>query len=734
MAVWTIPNDQIIDYSANGDDVDSFSQKTKWSIENIFECLRHLHSNGAIAGLDGEATPFEIRVNTADGCIYMRDRDNTTWFVLGEVANYFGLTPEILSAVRNGGGIGRLMSGSELDLPEAGNSAGDLYFAQDTSRIFLWTGSAWRTYITDSTNRIAGINVDITGVSNGDVLQYDVVRNAFVPVEKDVFTEEDVTQTGERGKLVRVAVDGRIHADIEGSATEIANVPVNLTGIRTGEVLSYRQGNFVPVPKDYIDDSMITTTGERNKLVKVGEDGLIHANLEGSATEICNIPVDINDMADGQILRYHSSTHSFRNEDPSEVVGVGRSLILRDGDRVLGDYNGGTTVNIDLQEVLNHSMLSREVQHLMRLTGNLYLALDAAELNPGGYDGLSGETFYGEGTDIDTTEVRVLSVITGDDSMDVDSVDGLIEGSHYILTDGTTTEDVQIKHIIIENGTNRLICYRAVTGAFTGNSIKLLRSNCTITEGAMTGDGVYCTANLIPFVNEATGTATEISHAHLVVKHQNIADAEITAEIALRGGVKFVKGEVIGIGNGSTQTVLLEHTDDVTSYKFALYFNGVRQTSGFEFSPILGQVTFTAANGVIVSADYYYDWCKEDFVEMTKTGTYPDRRDQTRATTQFCYDGDGGTVATIRLTLKRGEGTATNEIISAGTGRPRGFRLAHQAISSSISVSPAPTSRSFNSEQNTVIVTAPVGNAIRISYRWKGKEFSVDSFACTFNE
>ena len=850
MAVWTIPKDQIIDYSANGDDVDSFSQKVKFCIEDIFDCLQHLHSNGATAGLDGDATPYEIRVNTADNCIYIRNGDNTAWILLGEVAEHFGLTAEAISAVANGGGMKRLFLGTEIALPTKDNQTFDLYFAQDTSRVFIWTGTMWRKFlslnfgdmldyekycvakaevtsiggalgagkilrldketgkgniditgsperlcdylidvqslgdghvlafnaekqkfvnlpnyeltkadttyqggtesagkliqissdgkihadITGSANKIDGVNIQAQSVSNGDVLQYDAVSNSFVPAKKDVFTEGDVTTIGEANKLVKVAADGLIHANIEGSASEIANVPVNLSGVQEGHVLIYKQGKFVPAKKDELDDSSTTTTGEADKIVKVGEDGKIHADITGSAQKICLIPVDINNIGDGQILRYHQSTNTFRNED-QVAVGAGKSLVLLDGDKVLGDYNGAQTVNVNLQEVLKHSMLSTEVAHLMRLTENLYLALDAADLNPSGYDRLSGETFYGDTTDIDTTAVNVLSVIVGDDSIDVDSIDGLIEGSHYILSDGVNSLPVQIKHILYENGIFRVIFYNAVTTAFTPALTKLYRTTATIEEGKVSGDDVYCTANLIPFVNEATGEATGISHAHLSVKHQNVADAEITAEIALRDGVKFVKGEVIGIGNGSAQTALLEHTNDLTAYKFALYFDGVQQTDNFEFSPLTGQVTFTAANNVIVSADYFYDWTAETFVEMTKTGTYPDRRDQTRATTQFVYNGAKGSVATIRLKLKRGSGYSSNEIVSSGTGKPRGFKLAHQAISSStISVSPTPTSKSFNSAQNTVIVTASVGKAIQISYSWKGKAFSVDSFACTFNE
>lgn len=717
MAVWEIPQNQIIDYSANGDDVDSFSQKVKFCIENIFECLQHLHANGAQAGLDGAATPYEIRINTADGHIYIRNGDNTDWIALGEVAEHFGITPEEIQAVRNGGNIGRLTMGNEAALPATGNMTFDLYFAQDTSRVFIWTGSTWRIFLS---------------LNFADTLNY----------QRYCLARSELTSVGGAagaGKILQLdPVTGKGNIDITGSPERLLGYLIDVQDLRDGHVLAFNaeRQKFMNLPNYELrraDTTYMGGVANADKLLKVAPDGKIHADITGSAEAIGSVPVELNNVADGQILRYHRSTNSFQNEDQS-AVGSGRSLILRDGNRVLCEYNGSQTVDIDIQGTLNGTMLSNEVEHLMRLTENLYLALDAADLNPGGYDGLSGETFYGTVTDIDTTTVKVLSVVRGDDSIDVDSVEGLVEGSHYILSDGTRSEDVQIRNIIQTSSTNRVVCYSAITNTFTGNSIKLSRTTGTIGTGEVSGDGVYCTANLIPFVNEATGETTEISRAHLVVKHQNVADAEITAEIALRDGVKFVKGEVIGIGTGRQQTVSLEHTSNVTTYKFALYFDGVAQANGFEFSPTTGQVTFIAPNGAIVSADYFYDWAPETFVAMTKTGTYPDRRDQTCATTQFSYDGAAGTVATIRLKLSRGTGTATNEIISTGTGSARGFKLAHQAISGTVSISPAPTSWRLDSAQNTVIVTAPAGNAIRISYRWKGKPFSVQSFACTFNE
>ena len=842
MAEWEIT--QAIDYNPNGDDVDSFSQKVKYTLEQIYICLQQLHSNGAAAGLDAsDASPYEIRINTADNGIYIRNGDNTAWLALGEVNNNFGLTPETIEAVRNGGGMKRLLMGTETQLPTVGNSTFDLYFAQETSRVYIWTGSTWRLFlslnfadmlnyekycvprdeiaysgadkilrldkttgkanvditgspeklcdylidvqelgdghvlvfnaqkqkfvnlpnyeirwtntayqagaenagklirvsddgkihadITGSANKIDGVNIEAQDVNDGEVLQYSVIRNSFVPAKKDHFTDADVTTVGDANKLVKVSSDGKIHADIVGSATKIANVPVNLAGIQEGYVLVYSKGVFVPVKKDEFDDSSATTTGEANKFVKVGEDGKIHANITGSAEGLADIPLELNNLDDGQILVYHVATNSFRNEAKGSV-GAGKSLILLDGDKVLGDFNGSSTVKIDLHEILNHSNLSQEVAHIMRLTENLYLALDAADLNPGGYDGLSGETFYGNTNDIDMTTVNVLTMIQGDDSLDVDSIAGLIEGSNYLLTDGVTTANVQIKHIVVEGSINRVILKDGVAQQFLAGRTKLIRSNGNIAAGKISGDGAIFTTNLIPLANAETGANISVSRAHLVVKHENIADAEIKAELALRDAT-FVKGEVIAIGDGQQQTAMLKHTDDLTAYNFALYFDGVAQKN-YSFAPISGQVTFTAPSGTIVSADYFYNWGKENFVEMTKGGTYPDRRMPSRASTQFSYDGAAGNVATLRLTLKQNSGEATNEIISTGTGKAQGFKLAHQAVSGSIWVVPATAPWQYNATHNVVIITAPVGNPVRISYQWKGKSFSADSFAVMFNE
>lgn len=425
----------------------------------------------------------------------------------------------------------------------------------------------------------------------------------------------------------------------------------------------------------------------------------ISANSSVSSGAIGGIAVEIKDISDGQIVIYRESDKKFHNEDITSLSGD-----------------------------------AKDIAHLTRLVENLYLTLNIAELNPGGYDGMSGETLYGDTNDIDTTTVNVMDIISGSNTITVDSTEGLIEGSSYLLIDEQTSLWVKVLQIISENRVNRLILQEPITEQFNPDTTKLIRSFGTIDEGSLSGDGAFFTTNLIPFVNEITGEETFMRRAYFAVKHQNVADAEITAEIALRSSATFVKGEVVGIGDDTEQTVTLANMINLTRYKFALYFNGVKQTKGFVFSPTTGEVSFIAPADAIVSVDYFYNWSEENFVEMTKLGTYPDRHNPNRATTQFMYEGKAGKAAALRLKLNQGAGYSENEIETTGTGKAQGFKLSHKAIEDQIQVAPANATWSYNEDLNTVVVNAPEGEDLTVSYYWRGKSFKVDSFACTFNE
>lgn len=245
------------------------------------------------------------------------------------------------------------------------------------------------------------------------------------------------------------------------------------------------------------------------------------------------------------------------------------------------------------------------------------------------------------------------------------------------------------------------------------------------------GTGV-CLTKTYNFINP-------ISRAHLMVKHPIVQDTEITAQIALRESPNTVTGEVLGTGTGTEQTVTLAHTENLASHNFALYFDGVQQNSAsYSYSPTDGQVTFTAQEGVSVTADYVYGWTEERFVDMVHDTEYPDKDDNTLVDDQFDYaagEGDPtGSVGTVRVTLIQHTGTVRNEALGTGTGNQQSFKLAHHAKAETIAVLPAEATWKFKDNTDVLLVTAPAGEQVSVSYDWAARTNYLESVACIFNE
>ncbi len=220
----------------------------------------------------------------------------------------------------------------------------------------------------------------------------------------------------------------------------------------------------------------------------MAQDGTIHANLTGNASDIGGVKVDVQDIADGEILAFHQATGTFTNEPRGALTGAAKAFILRDNSRVLADYNGTTTVDLNLTPVLKKTA-DTVTNHLERLVGTLYSAVIAAGIAPDGYDAMVVENFDGAAGEIDQSVAKVTSVVSGDDSLDVEDSSGLIIGSYYQLTDGEVTEEVQVKAINISEGINRVILMGTVKNQYHSKRAKLYRSTVAILNGLAYGGG-----------------------------------------------------------------------------------------------------------------------------------------------------------------------------------------------------------------------------------------------------
>ena len=656
-------NNQPINYTYGGETVDSLTQKLIATFNQIFEYLNILRSAGAVAGLDAtDAMAYQWRINTTDNSLYMRSGDNETWISLGKVAQNFGITPSVIGAIANGGNIGKISSGLDSSKPTSGNSANDFYYATDTFTLYRWTGSAWAIAlskkfkdildyeqycisrdevaangkdkiprldsvsgkgnfdITGSPERLLGYEIDVQNFKDGDVLVLNTQKNKIVNLPKDDVKSTDLTVSGEAGKVAKIATDGKLHATLQGSASQIDGITVDTTGIKAGQVLMYKDGKLKPADKDVFTEDDVTTTGEPNKLVKTDSDGKLHLTAIGDATLIAGIPVDrtdleeeqvliyrdgkwkpakkdyytprdvtsvgeknklvqvsrdgniygifngkttqigdvkvsINNLQDGQILTYHKSLGAFKNEAKS-AVGAGASLILLDGQKVLGDYNGSSAVMVDIAKIIANSS-TYYINHILRLIENLYLTLEVAELNPGGYDGMVNVAFSNDIKQIDQTSVLVTSQIANDNSIDVDDISVIVAGANYRIVEGAYVENVQVKEVKQVSGIKRIILTRPVQHQFTINNARLVRSALTLSNGRLTGTNVMVITKPIAF-------SAVKSRVHCIVKHQLTGEPKINVAVSLRNSLtedeNFIEmtkcktySDDLNAGRGSTE-------------------------------------------------------------------------------------------------------------------------------------------------------------------------------------
>ena len=140
-------------------------------------------------------------------------------------------------------------------------------------------------------------------------------------------------------------------------------------------------------------------------------------------------------------------------------------------------------------EALDTSKENNRINHLERLVGNAYLALEMVNIDPDGYDSMIVETFNDNAPEIDQFVATVTSVVSGDDSVDVDDSSGLIIGAHYQLTDGEHLEEVQVKSINVSGKIKRVVLMGNVKNQYTDGRAKLYRSSVAIYNGRAYGGG-----------------------------------------------------------------------------------------------------------------------------------------------------------------------------------------------------------------------------------------------------
>ena len=230
-------------------------------------------------------------------------------------------------------------------------------------------------------------------------------------------------------------------------------------------------------------------------------------NVAESATWVDGIyQLEMNDLAQG-------GPGGIMNQQAVELAC--RTRYLKEKLEELAAAVPGTDeYNTIIEELkrLDVSAIAHRVDHLERLVGNAYLAFEMANIDPDGYDGMIIETFDGQAEEIDSMVTQVVSIVSGDDSIDVADSDNLIIGAHYQLTDGEKLEEVQIKSINVSGNIKRVILESNVQNQYNVERAMLYRSSMAISNGRAYGGGNKQTQTLeVNQTWQGRDTVTELS-------------------------------------------------------------------------------------------------------------------------------------------------------------------------------------------------------------------------------
>ncbi len=354
MSDWEIKN--VIDYSANGDDIDTFSQKVKAEEEVLYDRLNRVRCNDASSGTTvSDVVPYQWKIDTSTepATIYMYDGQSDALVKIGTVAESFGLDASEIGGIANEGGITTMQMGKDADKPTAAQTRA-LYFAYDVKKIYYWTGSAWEIFLS---------------------LDYDDI----IDKEQSIITWDNVASSGTASKIAQYNTDGDLEADITGSPAQLENHAINTSGLAAGATLVYDGSEWVNQEVPVVNSTGtldISVTGSAAKMANKNitvknldtdqalvydgtewtnqdvavknSNGLIVGSINGNAAKIAGVTISTNDMSDGQVLVYRSATNTFTNENKGTVGAGGALSVQQDGTEIIS-YDGSEGKTLPLE-------------------------------------------------------------------------------------------------------------------------------------------------------------------------------------------------------------------------------------------------------------------------------------------------------------------------------------------------------------------------------------------------
>ena len=133
------------------------------------------------------------------------------------------------------------------------------------------------------------------------------------------------------------------------------------------------------------------------------------------------------------------------------------------------------------------TILRGRVNQTERELANMALRLEAENIYPD-YNALIAEDFTDPDL-VDQFACAITSIVAGDDSVDVETLVGIVPGAWYTISDGVYQERCQIKSVVKNGSTYRLIMQTEIQHTYVSGQTNLYRSTAEIQTAAGLAEG-----------------------------------------------------------------------------------------------------------------------------------------------------------------------------------------------------------------------------------------------------
>jgi hypothetical protein len=206
----------------------------------------------------------------------------------------------------------------------------------------------------------------------------------------------------------------------------------------------------------------------------------ITANIDGSIAYVTRL--DLRDHVDA--VNPHPNTPNLK----PEVVTPSHFWVQELADKQLHPVSLDNTRRAILGgEASTIPVLNGRLTQVEREQANIALRLEAEGIYTDGNMMLSEDFVIPDA--IDTFVVNVLSVVAGDNGIDVASMTGILPGAWYTITDGINQEYILVKSCIKNGSVFRIIANKNIEYTYLIAQTLILRSTAQIGVGVVYGSG-----------------------------------------------------------------------------------------------------------------------------------------------------------------------------------------------------------------------------------------------------